>query len=61
MIENINDFLSVAFLVILLLVILILVLRHFSVRHARKIMDLEREYYFSDFEEDDPESDAEID
>lgn len=56
MIENINDFLSVAFLVGILMAALIVVFRHFSNRHARKIMDLEREYYVQDFEEDESES-----
>mgnify|MGYP003377576849 CR=1 FL=1 len=43
MIENVNDFLSVAFQVV----------KHFSSRHARRIMDLERDYYIQDFEEDE--------
>ena len=56
MIENINDFLSVAFLVLLLMIALFEILKHFSKRHARHIMDLERDYYFQDFEQDEEET-----
>lgn len=52
MIENINDFLSVAFLALLLIGALFQVLKHFSRRHERKVMDLERDYYIQDFEEE---------
>ena len=60
MIENVNDFLSVAFLALLLIVAAFQVVKHFSSRHARRIMDLERDYYIQDFEEDEWESDRKI-
>lgn len=50
MIENINDFLSVAFLALLLIIAVFQIVKHFSSRH---IMDLERDYYIQDFEEDE--------
>lgn len=53
MIENVNDFLSVAFLALLLIVAAFQVVKHFSSRHTRRIMDLERDYYIQDFEEDE--------
>ena len=53
MIEIVNDFLSVAFLALLLIVAAFQVVKHFSSRHARRIMDLERDYYIQDFEEDE--------
>lgn len=52
MIENVNDFLSVAFLALLLIIAAFQVVKHFSSRHAR-LMDLERDYYIQDFEEDE--------
>ena len=48
-----GDFLSVAFLALLLIVAAFQVVKHFSSRHARRIMDLERDYYIQDFEEDE--------
>ena len=53
MIENINDFLSVAFLALLLIIAVFQIVKHFSSRHARHMMDLERDYYIQDFEEDE--------
>lgn len=55
MVENINDFLSVAFVVGILFVGLFIVFRQFSIRHQSRIKNLEKEYYIQDFEEDDSE------
>lgn len=56
MIENMNDFLSLIFLVFIIGACLIFMISVFSQHHAKKIRQMEDEYYnFTDDNEDSDE------
>ncbi|MEA4875039.1 hypothetical protein [Anaerorhabdus sp.] len=48
MIENVNDFLSVAFLILLILYGFFLTYKVFVKHHAHKMQQLESDYYLED-------------
>ncbi len=56
MIENMNDLLSMISLVLVIFICLFFAFNTFSKHHAKRLMELESEYY--DFSDDDSDDDT---